>query len=173
MNLKADMNEFLSWLKSSAMPDFMEYVTDTYHNVDTYSTVAEELESLGSEIKDAVKLNDLKYYTVAKEKYKSLFIEANIKVAKIKFHKFVDDVSTDMPTPKANEVAVQRVWEDPKWAYWLPIYVLLKDGEDNEVCLVSRKEHAPKSKNYVTISELNEIENMGKDPWKFVKERVA
>lgn len=173
MNLKADMNEFLSWLKSSAMPDFMEYVTDTYHNFDSYTTVAEELESLGNEIKDAVKLNDARYYAAAKEQYKSLFIESNVKIAKLKFNHYMDDLGKDMPVSKANEIAVQRVWEDPKWAHWLPIYVLLKDGEDNEVCLVSRKEHAPKSKNYVTISELNEIESTGKDPWKFVKERVS
>lgn len=173
--LQAGLDEFINWARRMAVAGFMDYATDTYHDLDQYTTVAEELEQIGSEMRDAVQLGMHEYFIEARSNYQHLFEETNRNLCRHRYDEMVAALIENMKMSRldAETAALEHMWSDPKVRYWLPIFAQLTDKKGREVHLVAKEEFAPKGKCYVTISELNEIKGTGKDPWSFVKRRSA
>lgn len=167
MNLESDISAFRDWLHKTFIPEFQE----AYKN----SPLPKDLQDYASEMRDAVKLGNEPYYREAKNMYLSLYKNLSIALCKKKYEDILENVNStfQLSTLEAESMAAEECWKDPILSYWLPLSALLKDTEGREVLLVSRKEHAKKGKSYVTISELNELETSGKDPWEFVNKRGA
>ena len=166
-----ECQEFLTWLKEKKMPGFMEYVTDNYFD-DNYRTYAEELEYLGGEIKRSVVRYKPSDFDLYKAEYEKLYARINVSLAKTFYHDVLDMyLERDFSNEEAKRAALETCWDNEAVRYWLPISALLKDAKGQEVYLVSRKEHSPKGKNFVTHSELQYLTSSGRDPWAYVQQR--
>lgn len=172
-NLLGEVNNFLSWLGQKSMPGFSEFTADAYHG-DDYKTIYEELEYLGGEIKRAAHNYDVESFDLFKGEYEKLFASSNISLATNEYNNIRTElIEAGFSDLDADKGALNKCWNNPTIAYWLPLSALLKDGKGGEIHLVQRKEHTPQGKHYVTVSELDYLKSSGRDPWQYCYQRGA
>lgn len=119
MDLKRELDKFLSHLRSHALPDFAEECIDTY--TPTYDNVYNELSRLGTEMRVAVKSPDKDLFETCKSEYLKYFKTINVVLAQRAFIEVLDyyldeGLDNDSSTGLASDV----VNRDRLLRYWLP-----------------------------------------------------
>jgi hypothetical protein len=168
------LRDYLAWLKDHALPQFRDAASDMYDLEEDYQTAEESLEYYALEMKKAVERGHSEVFDRFKAKYTKLFDHVNESIARNLYEQEVNKfLHKGHNQIDAEKHALEILWQEPNFRYYLRAYAVLKDDNGREVFLVANERHIPQDNLYVLTSELESLKNSGLDPWEYVSNRRA
>lgn len=171
MRLEKELQSFLGWMRTNALPGFMEYTKST--DSDDNKTVSQVLLEIAADIKMAVRVNDADGYLRNADLYKQYFTTINEELARTTYEDLVDEfLDTGLDSLSAKTMAVDELWKNPLFIKYLDVQIDLVSPTTGEiVTLVGCVEHARGVHPYITAEEVAMLKKNFMDPWKYVYNR--